>query len=55
VIHTQFQSQYKDGSGTFKTFQTTDIYIAKGVGIIESNNATTEGPEFTLLQEYSIK
>lgn len=55
VIHTQLLSQYPEAGVTFKTFQTTDYYIAKGVGLIEVNNTTPDGPEITLLKEYSIK
>ena len=55
VIHTQLLTQYKNDKGVVTTFQTTDTYIAEGVGLIESNSLDSEGPQFTLLQEYSIK
>jgi len=54
VIHTQIDVQYDMGG--FDTYSTYDMYIAKGVGIIETSNSVL-GQKFSdvKLVEYSIK
>lgn len=54
VVHTQVDIQYNMGG--FDSYSSYDMYIAKGVGIIETNN-TIFGQKFSdvKLVEYSIK
>lgn len=55
VIHTQVQLQYNTGSG-FQTYITYDFYLAKGVGLIESDaNTLDEFYETETLFDYTIK
>lgn len=54
VIHTQMDLQYDYGAG-FTHVQTVDFYVAKGVGIIETDSDIQGFKSQTLLIEYSIK
>src|SRR5437763_1497490 len=55
VIHTKVEVQYDYGTG-FQTFVTYDFYLAKGVGLIESDSNTLDSFfETETLFEYTIK
>jgi hypothetical protein len=55
VIHTKVEVQYDYGTG-FQTFVTYDFYLAKGVGLIESDSNTLDSFfEKETLFDYTIK
>ena len=55
VIHTQVELQYNNGSG-FGTTVTYDFYLAKGIGLIESDSNTEDIlHETETLFDYSVK
>ena len=55
VIHTQVDLQYDLGGG-FQSVAVYDIYLAKGVGMIESDTSIQGSPyDVSTLTSYSIK
>ncbi len=55
VIHTQLKITQSVLGGPYVDFQTSDFYMAKGIGLIEIINVSTNGTDNNQLIEYSIK
>jgi len=57
VIHTQVELQYDEGDGGgYKTHTKYQFYVAKYIGLIETDAVTTDGQVTTsLLYDYTIK
>ncbi|MFD0750423.1 hypothetical protein ACFQZS_09740 [Mucilaginibacter calamicampi] len=55
VIHSQLNITQSVSGGPYVDFQTSDFYIAKGIGLIEIRNMSTRGSDYSELTEYSIK
>jgi len=55
VVHSQLNITQSVSGGPYVDFQTSDFYIAKGIGLIEIRNVSTRGSDYSELTEYSIK